>query len=1257
MRDEKKTTYTARAFLVLFGFAFFVMAPFFSSTPYQTTYAAPPATLIPTSEVEPELKERNQDSPLNNSLRFEQLSLEDGLSQSVVTSVLQDQFGFLWIGTQDGLNRYDGSTFTIYRSAPNDPNAIKDRWISSLYEDEDGYIWIGTYFGGLNRYDPYNGLFTHYLHDAENPNSIASNRVNTILEDSQGNLWVGTGNGLDLLDRSTGEFTHFRNTSDLPESISGNNITVLFEDSRGVLWIGTTQGGLNRYNRQTSTFNSFRFSPWDSIGHNKINAIEEETPKKLWVATDQGVLLFDTENNTFVRYQHEIWSVASLTDNAVTSLYKDKFGTLWVGTENGLDLFQPETRNFVHYKHSSNNPTSLSNNRINTIYEDQAGMMWFGTFGGGLNSYNSHQRQFVYYRHEENNSNSLSSNLISSIFAEQDGTIWIGTDDAGVNRFDPVLHRFTQYQHGENIPSSLPSNEINAILVDHANTLWVGTEEGLSRLDNGDDYGFFHYLPEEGNPNSLLSKNISALYEDSKNTLWIGTDNGLTQFNPATGAFTHHRASELNPYAISDNVITSIYEDHAGYLWIGTYFGGVNRYNPKTNRFIHFRHDPEKADSLTHNLIMAVVEDSQQRLWIATGGGLNLFQPETDSFTHYLEKDGLPNDFIYGILEDDSGDLWLSTNFGLSRFNPDENTFRNYTAGDGLQSNEFSMNAYAKDNAGNMYFGGINGINTFHPADVSDNTYLPPVVLTDFQLDEETLSNQPQPYLMEEIMLTWPQNDFSFEFSSLSYAQPAHNQQAYMLENFDDDWNYIGTRRSGRYTNLPGGSYILHTKGANSDGVWNEKGQSIRITVVPPFWQRTLFRVLAAFLVIGFGVAVYALRIKNVQAKNQNLEKLVDERTSSLQKRTEELEALYSGNEKIVRAMTLEHIFKALIEVAVNTLHADRSAVFGWDAHRENLVPHISHGFSPNTLDVLAFSKGEGLVGQVLNTGQTLVVSELDISSLKPKTRSAVIAENIHSLIHIPIKVEGQIEGVFNVCFTKPNAVTEDTIRLYKMLVQRAELSLENMRLFEKTKEVAVIEERNRVARELHDSAKQKAFAALAQLGAVNGILDHNIPNARTHLLEAENLVHDVLQELTFLIQEMYPLALKEKGLVNVLDDYVFEWKNRNDINANLHITNATPMTLEAEQAVYRMIQEVLSNIARHSKAEQVNISLRFDETALSVTIEDDGQGFDNAQKPNGLGLRTIIERAEQVGGQAAIRSQIGQGTTVQIEIPFTGNV
>jgi len=363
------------------------------------------------------------------------------------------------------------------------------------------------------------------------------------------------------------------------------------------------------------------------------------------------------------------------------------------------------------------------------------------------------------------------------------------------------------------------------------------------------------------------------------------------------------------------------------------------------------------------------------------------------------------------------------------------------------------MNAYAKDMDGNLYFGGINGLNIFNPADIKDSVHIPPIVLTSFSQDGLPAPDQPQAELMQEVSLTWPQNDFSFEFAALNYAQPARNQHAYILENFDSDWNYIGTRRDGRYTNLPGGTYTLRLKGSNSDGIWNENGQSIQITVIPPFWQTWAFRTLALLALLGIGVVAYRLRVQNIQTQNLKLEELVHERTGTLRKRTEEIEALYSGNEKIIRAMTLEQIFQALVEVAVNTLDADRSVVFIWDEEKKQVVPRVSHGFASETLDVLAFVRGEGLIGRVLETGDALIVSEVDLTTLKPKTRAAIAAEGIRSLLHLPIKVDGQIIGIFNISYTRPQAITEDTVRLFTTLVQRAALSIENMQLFEKTKE------------------------------------------------------------------------------------------------------------------------------------------------------------------------------------------------------------
>jgi len=1220
---------------------------------------------------------------INSTLRFEHLGLEDGLSQSVIHAILQDQFGFLWIGTEDGLNRYDGYEFKTYRPDPDDPHSISDRWITSLCEDSQGYLWVGTRLGGLNRYDPKTGQFTYYLHDPDDPGSLASNRVNAILEDSQGYLWVGTNEGLDRLQRETGEFTHLRADSDAPTRLTSNNISVLFEGSRGMMWVGTSDGGLNRLITNTLTFIGYQHDPQNikTISNNGVRAIAEDKAGNLWVATLDGLNRMDTQRDTFKRFKHSENRLSGLSDNAVLSLLVDRAGVLWVGTNNGLNRYQLETGEFIHYRHEDSDSASLSNNAITTIFEDAGGVLWVGTYGSGLNKYNRGQSKFAYYRHEPQNPNSLSSNFVFSIHADQRGTVWIGTYGGGLNRFNPDLGLFTHFRHNPDDPGSLLSDEVTSVYMDSNGTLWVGSNLGLSRLDPGDE-NFIHYRRTQAEPGNLVGTPIYTIfdapqfadgwlgdganladapvytiYEDKLGWLWFGTAKGLNRFNPVTQTIIHYQTGPTQSNNLSSNFVTAVFEDYNKNIWVGTFDGGLNRFDVNNEGFIHYQHDRSANQGLTHNSIMTIFQDSKHRLWIATaGGGLNLYEQETDTFTHYTEKDGLPNNVIYGIVEDENGDLWLSTNFGISLFDPDTEIFRNYTISDGLQSNEFKMGAFAKDIYGRLYFGGVNGLNVFDPAKIKDSSYAPPVVLTNFSQNGQPVPEGSKAELIREVILSWPNNNFSFEFATLSFAQPDRNQYAYMLENFDKDWNYIGNNREGRYTNLPGGSYTLHIKGSNSDGIWNENGQSIQITVVPPFWQTWTFRILIALIVIGLGIITYRLRVRSMETQNLQLERLVHERTSALQKRSEEMEALYSGDEKIIRAMTLDQVFQAVVEVAVNMLHADRSVVFAWDKHQAQVVPRVSHGFRSDTLKMLHFEKGEGMVGEVLETGEPIIVPEVDLEELRPNVQAAIVAEGIHSLIHLPIRVNEEIIGVFNVGFTRPGAITGDTARLFTALVQRAALSIENMELFEQTKELAVVEERNRVARDLHDSAKQKAFAALAQLGAVNGILKKDPASAWSHLSEAENLVYEVIQELTFLIQEMYPMALKEKGLATTLREYIFEWENRNGIMINLDIRNARRMDLEMEQAIYRMIQEALANVARHSQSDQVGVSLIYDSDAIVVTVEDNGVGFDARQRSGGMGLGIIEERAESIGGQACIESQPGVGTRVVITAPLNGS-
>jgi len=1198
--------------------------------------------------------------PYGKNIRFEQFSLEEGLSQSVVNAILQDRNGFLWVGTDDGLNRFDGYNFTTYKPDPNNIFSLSDRSITTIVEDAQGYLWIGTRQGGLNRYDPVTGRFIHFIKNAENEKSITSNFIYSLCLD-EGGLWVGTDNGLEFLNFETETFAHFYVPEDTPpdgRSLSSNIIRALFKDSKGLLWVGTGNGGVNVYNARSGTFNVFKHDRNDpeTLSNNRVLSIAEGLDGSIWVGTANGLNQFNSARNVFRRFENSRYREHSLAGNIVNALHVDSFGGLWVGTNKGLDRFDEQTNRFVHHQSQPGIPKSLSNNQVLSLYGDSSGVLWVGTFGGGLNKYNRQQDRFAYYRHNPNNANSLSSNFIQAILAEKNGIVWVGTLDNGLNRFEPASETFTHYQNNPSIASSLSDNSVRALFLDSSGILWIGTGKALDRYDLPSNR-FRHFQPEVTSETENAGFSVSAIYEDSFNNLWVGSNLGLMRFDRNTFTFTPFNLgiSELNNS--ESRSITAILEDANKTLWVGTFDDGLNSIDLETGLVSHYYNEPANNITLGNNSVLCLYIDTSGDFWVGThGGGLSRFNAATKNFTNFNEKQGLPNNVIYGILEDDFGNLWLSTNFGLSRFTPSSQTFRNFTVSDGLQSNEFSQNAFSKDTNGIMYFGGINGLSMFKPGEIRDNTYLPNISLTSVTLDGDTFISEKTPEYMQNIVLQWPHDSFEFEFTAFAYEQPSKNKYAYMLEGFDPDWVNIGSQRNGRYTNLPGGTYTLRLRGSNSDGTWNESEKTIEVVVVPPFWETWWF---ASLFIISFAIGIAGVlrwRLKRVESRNFELERVVSNRTADLEKRSSEIEALYQADEKIMRSMTVNHIFQTLVNVSVSMLQADRSVVLIWNEVKHKVVPRVSQGFKPESLEVMNYDHDEGNIGIALNTGTPVIVETIDLTEVRRDLRTMILNEGIKSFAHFPIKVDARVVALFTVAHTSPKALTKDSIRLFTALVNRASLSIANMDLFEQTRDLAVMEERNRLARDLHDSAKQKAFAALAQLGTVNGMTKAVPSEATPHLSEAETLVYEVIQELNFLIQEIYPIALQEKGLATTLREYVFEWENRNDAVVHLEIEHERGLPLDLEQAVYRVIQEALANISRHSRAQRVDISLVYSQNLLYVSITDNGCGFDVTQKAKGLGFRSMRERIGSVRGTFQLNSTIQKGTQIVVEIPLKTN-
>jgi len=823
----------------------------------------------------------------NRDIRFRNISLEEGLSQSVISCILQDSKGFMWFGTQDGLNKYDGYSFKVYRPDPENPKSISNNTINALHEDHQGALWIGTNGGGLNKFDRETEQFVHYQRKPNDPTNLSSNFVSAIHEDRSQVLWIGTDNGLNRFHPETGTFTCYRQIDGDTSSLSSSAVSVIYEDRSGVLWIGTAGGGFNQFDPETGIFTRLQTESGNpalstGLSSNFITDICEDHSGELWIGTVNGLNRYDRETGRYIVYRFDPGNPHSLSSNNVSKIYEDHAGVLWICTTGGgINTFNRRTEGFVRYIPDPDNPASLSSVSIISIYEGRSGILWFGTGDSGIDYFDREIEKFRSYRVDPDNPNSLSYNIVYSFFEDRFGVLWIATNGGGLNKFDRKNAQFTHFRADPGNPNGLSSDSIFPLYEDSTGVLWIGTNgAGLDKFDRKTGI-FKNYSTRPNDPYSLSSNVVRVIYEDSRGILWIGTlGGGINTFDRKTEHFHTYRNIPEDPTSLSDNQVRCIYEDRDGVLWIGTGNGGLNKFDQETEQFTHYRRNLNEPQSLSSDFILCIYQDLSGHFWIGTyGGGLNKFDPRKGICTrHYREKDGLPNDVVYGILPDEQGCLWLSTNKGLSKFDPRSETFKNYTYRDGLQSNEFNGGAYYKSKSGEMFFGGVNGFNAFYPHEVKDNENIPPIVITDFQIFNKPVAIGCDSPLKkhitetEEIKLPYKDNVFSFKFVALDYTIPEKNQYKYMMEGFDKEWIFTdAARRFASYTNMDPGEYTFQVKGSNNDGVWNEQGTSIKIIITPPFWQTWWFRVLAVLLAAG-ATAVFHKTMKRHIAQKARLQ-------------------------------------------------------------------------------------------------------------------------------------------------------------------------------------------------------------------------------------------------------------------------------------------------------------------------------------------------------------------------------------------------
>lgn len=847
--------------------------------------------------------------------KFQRLTVEKGLCHNNVFSILQDQFGFMWFGTQDGLARYDGRGFKIFYPNPQDTNSIASGNFGKLLQSRDGYLWLGTWGEGLDRFDPVNQTITHFTYNPQKPGGVSSHLISFLFEDKDSNIWIGYSySGMDRYDIKTGTFTHYKNDSSNPNSLSSGRVRAICQDLKGYIWAATYGGGLNRLDLNTGEFTHLKSIPGDpaTISHNYIRTIILDNNGDLWIGTRGGGLdRIDLDSGHITHYRQERNNPNSLSSDNINCLFQDSRGMIWIGMyDSGLNRFNPVSGDFMHFIHRETDNFSLSHNRIEWLTEDRSGVLWIATRGGGVNRLDLKSPRFKHYPYSKPGSIGLSIESTESVTGDKLGNIWFGSDGNGVYKLstNKVTGKtvITPYPMDSSKYKLFDDHRVWSLLEDSFGTLWVGTYRGLKVLNP--ETGRYMRPPVDIPPSSPLDLEtplITDIYQDRQGIVWISTVNGLFRNSRKNGRYQgrHYFVNEKDIIGNTRDYIGTVRMDHLGHIWVGTGFGlALMTDNGQNVTFKYYRPQAGNPQSLSHKSVRVIFEDSKNRLWLGTARGLNLMDREHGTFSLITQQDGLPNNAVRAIAEDDNGNLWISTSNGLCRFNPDNKSFRNYDTHDGLLSNDFNSRAMYRRTNGEIFIGGSRGIISFYPSKVTDNPHIPPLVFTSFSVSGQHRSFFKSWFEQESIRLNYKENNFSFEFAALDYTHPEKNRYMYKLEGFDSHWIHNGNRRFAGYTNIPPGPYTFRVRGSNNDQVWNTTGTALKIEIIPPIWLTQWFRLTMLLLVLLVAYLVYTWRVRSIHRQRNKLERLVSQRTRQWEAASEKAENQRQSAEAANRA-------------------------------------------------------------------------------------------------------------------------------------------------------------------------------------------------------------------------------------------------------------------------------------------------------------------------------------------------------------------
>lgn len=823
--------------------------------------------------------------------KFNYITPEDGLSQDNIACIYQDQKGFIWFGTFNGLNRYDGYTIKVYNHDIQDSLSIGHGHVKFICEDDEGNLLLGTYGAGLSVYYPKLGIFRSVHSVMINGKEIVLQNTGGIQFGPDGNIWYAEEiQGVFVFNKNLQLIKYFLSTGASENSLSTDYIHSLLFDKDGNCWLGTGNGTLTFLAKNSNSFQHIKFEYRNAAVDDGIRSMYIDKKGIIWIGTtSQGVYSFNPDTKASKNYRKGDTEY-DLTGNTIMAFCEDWNGNLMMGIDGGgINILDANTGKIEAVTYDVGNPQTLSTNAVYSLFLDRSNTLWVGTYAGGVNYFGKYRFKFKTYKPDPLKPNSLSYKNVKCVLQDSDGDIWLGTDGGGLNKFDPLSGTFKHYRANPANPKWLQTDVIIHMMQDRDGDIYLGSYSHGLTIFNKKTETFKQYMPSDQNPNGIQGMHVWFTYQDSYGDIWIGMlAVGLDKFDKTTQTFKHYRSIPEDPTTIYVPNIKVMLEDSKKRLWIGTEGGGLHKYNRDKDNFTRYLNDPVNNNSISNNDVRAIYEDKKGRLWIGTGLGLDLMDTEKGTFKIITVNDGLPGNSINGILEDQHGNLWISTNMGISKFNPDSTTFRNYDITDGLQGNEFNYTAQMQTTDGNFYFGGKNGFNVFNPDEITDNPFKPNIVLTDFQLFNKSVEKWPAKVNgkkilcaiseLKEIHVTYKENVIGFEFAALDYGNSGKNKYKYILEGFDKEWTETSSaKRYASYSNLSGGEYTFRVVASNSDNVWNNEGMAIKLIVAPPFWKTWWFITMVILAII---ILTY-LYIKKAKEKVIHDKKVLEEKISA----------------------------------------------------------------------------------------------------------------------------------------------------------------------------------------------------------------------------------------------------------------------------------------------------------------------------------------------------------------------------------------